>query len=227
MQGRPAACLGTLPSSQTVNLSTAGMRSAHGRATAIRDLESVPGSVGRIGKAVHMEISMSVWRRGFIDESPNGHRRRFVLFNQPNWQTNARFLGCFKHIVFVPKVVPNVSVRRHCPAIRRWDLGTLSLGTVTRGSCSQMQPSCSVRTQKLTRPLTSNRILCSFHAAGARGCVYHSRRPQRFDDHLPSDTRADMADAIQPVTESLWRYLVNQGCLSPSDHRRPRSKMKQ
>lgn len=67
---------------------------------------------------------------------------------------------------------------------------------------------------KTDSALTSNRILYSFHAAGARGCVYHpDARSALMTFYLRYARRhrvPDTADAIQYVTESLWRYLVNQ-----------------
>lgn len=148
--GLPEACLGTLPSSQTVNFSTAGMRSANRRTTAPRGLKSDPGSVAPFGegcphgdKYVRMEM-----RTHSACSSPNGHEpRRFVLLST-RLQTTARFLGGFKGIVVYPLFPFSITPR----PLRRWDLATLSLGTVTGGSCSQPQTGCLVQTQKLTRP---------------------------------------------------------------------------
>lgn len=83
----PEACLGMMPSSQTVNLSAAGMRSADGRTAAHRDrsLYSVPRH--RVSRPdwdgcphgdrhVHIETSAHL----LISKWTRTERRRFVLY---------------------------------------------------------------------------------------------------------------------------------------------------
>lgn len=137
--------------------------SLHGRDEASRRADhssseprvSIPypgtGSVGRIGVAVHMETSahllISKWGHGM-----NGGALFFINPTDIHGCHCTPFSGRFQAHRVVPNAVHIVSTQYHRPAIRRWHMGTLSLGTVTGGSCPQTQPSCSVRTQKLTRP---------------------------------------------------------------------------
>lgn len=80
------------------------------------------------------------------------------------------------------------------------------------GTNSKTDSAPDVKSHTLLFPRRwSSRVCVSFETPGsALMTIYRQIRAQTW------------LMRFKPVTESLWRYLVNQGCLSPSDHRRPR-----
>lgn len=199
-------------SDRDVNLSTAWMRSAKGRERGTQLFGTLSPS-----KGPSAGLGTLPTRGGVGSMCTCGHDGSSTYFQPTSTEALFHFIspdytGRTLHALWA---VSSASCCTYCffvvssPDHTPMGVGTLSLGTVTGASCAQNPSRLTGTNSKTDSALTSNCILCPSHDAGTRGCMYHQHAHSALmTASLRYARRREVlgtSDAIQPVTESLWR----------------------